>query len=870
MSGNVTVHVQRSGYAAMTDRNVKEVTGGQQSRSAYRAGDRSQSSNPLIAILIAVLLAAATGLLVFRYQSAAPPWLLGVAAVLAFCGLFALLGWIGGVVHFGRTSKQITFLEGVLNGLGDPAVVTDLRGRVVFANGRYVALSSGAERSRMAGVENLFAGYPEVAGRIYRLAQAAKQGTASKEDFRLEAGSAAPGARIDSPSWHTIFVEPVLQNGKQTHTLWRLTDNTDARIEQETAFEKLQYIIRYLDEAPAGFFSADAQGSVRYMNATLATWLGLDLIEATSGSVQVSQFTPKESAKLLGRVNATPGETFTDMFDLNMVSRDGTSLPVRVLHSVQFAEDGKPGPSRSLVLREDLSRGGTVGSGPADQRLARFFNNAPIGIAEVDDAGRIVNSNTTLATMAGPIARETEIVALVDDAHRQAVSDAIAAARDGKRVAPIEVQLGGDEAGKGTSGQLFVSRMEESGEDAASVILYMIDTTEHKALELKFAQSQKMQAVGQLAGGVAHDFNNMLTAIIGFSDLLLSKHRPTDPSFQDIMNIKQNANRAANLVRQLLAFSRRQTLRPEILSLTDTLSDLGNLLNRLLGEKVELEITHGRDLGLVKADVNQFEQVVMNLAVNARDAMPEGGKLSIRTSNVSESQSREVEPNLMPAGEYVLCEVKDTGVGMPEDVLEKIYEPFFSTKEVGKGTGLGLATVYGIVKQTGGFIFCNSEVGEGTAFQIYLPRHHVTPEEAAEAREDERKEVKPADLTGEGTILLVEDEDAVRAFASRALEARGYNVLEADSGVAALKVIDEHGGDQIDLVISDVVMPEMDGPSLLREIRKREIKSNIIFISGYAEDAFAKNLDDNERFSFLPKPFSLKQLAGAVKDAMKS
>ncbi len=853
----------------MNDKIANDGTGGQPLQAAYQANDRSPSSNPLIAILLAALLAGATGLLVYRFQSAAPPWLLGVAGVLAFCGLFALLGWIAGIVHFGRTSKQISFLEGVLNGLSDPAVVTDLRGRVVFANGRFVALNSNAERSRMVGVENLFAGYPEVAERIYRLAQAAKQGMASKEDFRLEAGSAAPGARADTPSWHSIFVEPVLQEGKQTHTLWRLIDNTDSRINQETAFEKLQYIIRYLDEAPAGFFSADSSGTVKYMNATLAHWLELDLIEATSGSVPVSQFTPKESAKLLGRVNATAGETFTDMFDLDLITRDGTSIPVRVLHSVRFGEDGKAGPSRSLVLREDLSQGGSIASGAADLRLARFFNNAPIGIAEVDEAGRIANSNTTLATMVGPIAKDTEIVSLVDEGSRQAVSDAIATARDAKRVAPIEVLLGGEDGDKGRSGQLFVNRLEESGEEAASVIVYLVDTTEHKALELKYAQSQKMQAVGQLAGGVAHDFNNMLTAIIGFSDLLLSKHRPTDPSFQDIMNIKQNANRAANLVRQLLAFSRRQTLRPEVLSLTDTLSDLGNLLNRLLGEKVSLEMTHGRDLGLVKADVNQFEQVIMNLAVNARDAMPEGGKLTIRTANVTESEARNVEPNLMPPGEYVLCEVKDSGVGMPEDVLEKIYEPFFSTKEVGKGTGLGLATVYGIVKQTGGFIFCDSEVGKGTSFQIYLPRHHMTPEEAAEAREEERKEIKPADLTGDGTILLVEDEDAVRAFASRALAARGYEVLEADSGVAALKVLDEHGGGKIDLIISDVVMPEMDGPSLLREIRKRQMTCNFIFISGYAEDAFAKNLDDNERFSFLPKPFSLKQLAGAVKDAMQ-
>src|SRR5690606_36573743 len=230
-----------------------------------------------------------------------------------------------------------------------------------------------------------------------------------------------------------------------------------------------------------------------------------------------------------------------------------------------------------------------------------------------------------------------------------------------------------------------------------------------------------------------HDFNNVLTAIIGFSDLLLARHRPTDPSFQDIMSIKQNANRAANLVRQLLAFSRRQTLSPEVLSLTDVIADLGNLLGRLLGKKIELNIIHGRELWPVKVDVNQFEQVIMNLAVNARDAMPDGGSLTIRTANVPEEESRSIDPKLMPAGDYVLCEVSDTGTGMTKDVMEKIYEPFFSTKEVGKGTGLGLSTVYGIVKQTGGYIFCDSELGKGTVFRIYLPRYEVT-ESGAEAQ----------------------------------------------------------------------------------------------------------------------------------------
>ncbi len=822
-----------------------------------------------VAIMLAIMLAGSAGLFVYQYRGEVPSWLFGIVVMLACCGLFTLLGWIGGVVSFGRNSGRTAFLKGIINGLSDPVVVTDLRGRVVLANARYDALSSNAAKTGRVGVENLYSGYPEVSRRIYRLAQAARKTKAAKEDFRLNPASAVPGARLETPSWHSICVEPVRQGGRHTHTMWRIIDNTDARIEQETAFEKLQYIVSYLDEAPAGFFSADASGAIEYINATLAGWLGLDLIEAAGGSQRVSQFIPKESAKQLRRVIAKPGETFADIFDLDILAKGGTTIPVRILHSVKFDEDGKPGPSRSLVLKQHYGSQRVAIFGSAELKLARFFNNAPIGIAEVDEAGRILNSNTMMAKTVGSFAPNAKIISLIDESSRQAVSDAIGEVRDGKRVAPLEVVFNAKARKERHFGRVFFNRVENSENGSASVIIYAIDTTEHKALEIKFAQSQKMQAIGQLAGGVAHDFNNVLTAIIGFSDLLLSKHRPNDPSFQDIMNIKQNANRAANLVRQLLAFSRRQTLRPKVLCLTDTLSDLGNLLGRLLGERVELEIIHGRDLGLVKVDVNQFEQVIMNLAVNSRDAMPEGGTLTIRTSNISEEETRNLNTNLMSEGEFILCEVIDTGRGMPKEVLDKIYEPFFSTKEVGKGTGLGLATVYGIIKQTGGFIFCDSEVNRGTTFRIYLPRHRMTDEEAAGDAADERREIKQADLTGEGTILLVEDEDAVRAFAARALASRGYKVLEADSGVSALNIIDEYDGDKIDLVISDVVMPEMDGPTLLKELRKRQVSPSMIFISGYAEDAFERNLEEGEKFSFLPKPFSLKQLASAVKEAMQ-
>ncbi|MBK3776387.1 response regulator, partial [Azospirillum brasilense] len=398
---------------------------------------------------------------------------------------------------------------------------------------------------------------------------------------------------------------------------------------------------------------------------------------------------------------------------------------------------------------------------------------------------------------------------------------------------------------------------------AAGLILHFIDMTERKGLEAQFAQSQKMQAVGQLAGGVAHDFNNLLTAMIGFCDLLLLRHKPGDQSFSDIMQIKQNANRAANLVRQLLAFSRQQTLQPRILSVTDVLAELGNLMRRLIGENIELKMLHGRDIGYVKVDQNQLEQVIINLVVNARDAMAGGGRLTIVTSNHVVEQAQRREHETIPPGDYVSIEVIDTGCGIPKENLQRIFEPFFTTKGVGSGTGLGLSTVYGIVRQTGGFVLVESEKGEGTTFTILLPRHK------GEARPDqgEPRERRGSDLTGSGTIMLVEDEDAVRVFSARALRNKGYQVLEAKNGEAALQQIGTDGN-RIDLLITDVVMPQMDGPTLARHVRRMRPDMRVIFISGYAEDRLGE-IDGVEVAHFLPKPFSLKQLASKVKEVIR-
>jgi two-component system cell cycle sensor histidine kinase/response regulator CckA len=396
----------------------------------------------------------------------------------------------------------------------------------------------------------------------------------------------------------------------------------------------------------------------------------------------------------------------------------------------------------------------------------------------------------------------------------------------------------------------------------AAVLLSLKDNSEEDRLKRQVAQATKMQAVGQLAGGVAHDFNNILTAIIGYCDLMLMRHTPGDSDYDDIQQIRSNSNRAAGLTRQLLAFSRQQTLRPQVVQLPDVISEVSNLLKRLLGETVTLQVKHGRNLGAIRADPGQLEQVIVNLAVNARDAMPNGGILTVHTYSVSAADVRQMGSEILPIGDYTALRVSDTGTGIPSHVLGKIFEPFFTTKEVGKGTGLGLSTVYGIVKQSGGFIFADSELGKGTSFTLYLPVHR-TDDTAVPGRV---KEKGGGELWGTGTILLVEDETMVRAVAERALSRHGYTVLTAENGEAALEILARE--ERIDLMISDVVMPTMDGPTTVREARKTHPDLPILFISGYAEEQLRKSID-LERVAFLAKPFSVQKLAEAARDALQ-
>ncbi len=806
-------------------------------------------------------------------------FLLGILGVLAMIGVGYLFASAIGFIQIAPRSTGDELSRAFIDTMGEGLLVTDVKGRVLYANRAYAELTGAANATDVKTVEALLSDNPEAAPVIERLAAGLRDGKPADGEFRLSRSirpGSEPGARWYR-AWARVFKVP---GHRRPLSAWLITDISEERAEQERFFLDLQKAIDHLDHAPAGFFAADPDGRVTYLNATLAEWLGVDLANFVPGALSMSEIVAGDGMALIRAVKAEHGTTRNAVIDLDLATMGGEALPVRFMHRVTATREGLPGTTRTIVLNRTLGEDASADLRASEVRFTRFFNSTPMAIASVDNDGRILRTNAPFLSLFSNVVdrdavdRRIRLDTVMHERDRDAIGAALEKAKQHQAdIAPIDTVMPDDEE---RHMRFYVNAVADSGggegaEEAA--IVYAVETTEQKALEAQMAQSQKMQAVGQLAGGIAHDFNNVLTAIIMASDLLLTNHRPSDPSFPDIMNIKQNANRAASLVRQLLAFSRRQTLRPEVLNLTDVLADIRMLLSRLVGNEIMLTIEHGRDLWPVKADIGQFEQVVVNLAVNARDAMPEGGTLVVRTLNVAAEESARYGYRELAPADYVVVEVEDTGSGIPPEALKKIFEPFFTTKEVGKGTGLGLSMVYGIVKQTGGFIFCDSEVGEGTVFRIFLPRHVPAPSEAdgtgagVPGKAEQPREAN-RDLSGSARVLLVEDEDAVRMGSVRALSSRGYEVHEASSGAEALEIFRSLDG-QVDIVVSDVVMPEMDGPTLLGEIRKVQPDIKFIFVSGYAEDAFAKNLPSDAKFGFLPKPFSLKQLATVVKEMLE-
>ena len=556
---------------------------------------------------------------------------------------------------------------------------------------------------------------------------------------------------------------------------------------------------------------------------------------------------------------AEPRPRFTDLVEagedglFRLPGEGETGTAMRAVHVP--VHPGQPNGPATFLLFDSSEPSSTLAN------LQALLDMLPIGLALVDRDGRFLTMNQAFRTAAGLKGTTKPVYPgdLVVKEDKGAVADAVRRnVRGAAMSGDIAVRINRDPK---ESVALTIAGLRGLGD--AAVLLLLKDNSEEAKLKRQIAQATKMQAVGQLAGGVAHDFNNILTAIIGHCDLMLMRHTPGDSDYDDIQQIKSNSNRAAGLTRQLLAFSRQQTLRPQVLQLPDVVSEVSHLLKRLLGETVQLVVKHGRNLGAIRADPGQLEQVIINLAVNARDAMASkgGGTLTIQTYAVRADQVAELGSEILPIADYTALSVSDTGSGIPANVLGKVFEPFFTTKEVGKGTGLGLSTVYGIVKQSGGFIFADSKVDEGTRFVIYLPVHSA--EEPAKA--SRRGKEAENELWGSGTVLLVEDEPMVRTVAERALTRHGYTVITANNGFEALDILNR--GEEITLLISDVVMPEMDGPAMVREARQSRPDLPVLFMSGYAEEQLRKSIDI-DKVAFLPKPFSVQELAEAARKAL--
>ncbi|MDW3225691.1 MAG: ATP-binding protein [Paracoccaceae bacterium] len=620
---------------------------------------------------------------------------------------------------------------------------------------------------------------------------------------------------------------------------------------------------------------SDAEGSAREDLVTRRGHIRLSVHRTGTGTylwrledvpnVQQGTDGPMLPMLLVGRTNAVlyMNEQARKLAGGRIKTLDRLFKHVPVVPGTVCDITGVEGPTRALVSEVDAGAGrrALYLLPPGAETLAKdgwnVFQDLPVPLLKVSPEGDVQAYNRLAAGLIGVSLKNKVHLSDLMEGLGRSISGWLAETLLGRATQQSEF-LRLKRTDKEVFVQVTLNRVTEEGKPALIAVLN--DATELKSLEAQFVQSQKMQAIGQLAGGVAHDFNNLLTAISGHCDLLLLRHDQGDPDFSDLVQINQNANRAAALVGQLLAFSRKQTLRPETLDMRDTLSDLTHLLNRLVGEKITLTLSHDPVLPPIRADKRQLEQVLMNLVVNARDAMKQGGEIRIVTESTKLSDPLERDRVTVPSGRYVTVQVSDDGVGIASDKLQKVFEPFFTTKRTGEGTGLGLSTAYGIIKQTGGYIFVDSTVGAGTKFTLYFPVLEDTEVLAPVAKQ---VKAKPAAKHGDGVILLVEDEAPVRAFASRALRLRGYTVLEADSAEAALKTL-EDSSLNIDVFVTDVVMPGMDGPSWVREALKERPGVRVVFVSGYAEDSFGETQIKIPNSVFLPKPFSLSDLTDTV------
>jgi two-component system, cell cycle sensor histidine kinase and response regulator CckA len=674
-----------------------------------------------------------------------------------------------------------------------------------------------------------------------RVARPASGEVARAEQLRkaLDAGAPPSFVSRENVSW-------------ETDLLWKNRENPETR---------RQYLEQIFLTAPDGMTVVDRYDRALCVNEAFQRMFGYKSADILGQSID-ALIVPEErqaEARWIAE-SVARGESVT--IETQRKRQDGNWIEVSILNAPLMAEGKNIG---SYAVYHDISqrkKAAALNSAHSEARYRSLVQSSAYGIYRSSLEGKFLDVNPALIAMLGYESAEEvlrldpqrdvflngeEQARLIEEFRRTGRMDGIEVRWKRKNGSAITVRV---------SGKAVIS-----GDEAELMEAIAEDVTERRALEEQFRQAQKMEAVGRLAGGVAHDFNNLLMVISGYAEVILESMDPEHPLHGKARAIQQASDRATTLTRQLLAFSRKQLLELKVVDVNAIIEDMERLLRPLIGENIELVTTLAAGAGHTRADAGQLEQVLMNLVVNAKDAMPDGGRIAIKTENITLDDSHRGDKTFIRLGDYVMISVADNGLGMNKETQSRIFEPFFTTKEKGKGTGLGLSTVYGIVKQSGGYLMVQSEPGCGTTFTMYLPR----VDEAAESRNVAAAGRVPAG--GSETVLLVEDEESVRQLVRETLESKGYRVLEADNGEAGLAVAAQCQ-EQIDLVITDVVMPELGGRELAQRLVKQRPHIKVLYLSGYTEDAIANEGTIESGKAFLQKPFTLQSLARKVREVL--
>ncbi|MEO1656404.1 MAG: ATP-binding protein [Pseudomonadota bacterium] len=751
--------------------------------------------------------------------------------------------------------------EAIIDADADARLVTTRDGVVVYANDAYLRVAEEAGIKGSTGlpprIDRLFGQSGTESSKMFRLAKACRSGTAAEEVLTQTMGAASQAGQGELPLRRfNVFVRPMRPAGDgEIYSAWRLHEMPVDR--QQDSLKSAYFNL------PRAVVALERSGAVAWMNIKAAELFGTK----PGHTLALSDVIMGEVKPVITHLWEPDAEEYEARIRDRSSDRPGTS------REVILTPFTKGGPGEGFVCVEVIEKGAQTADVTGMQAGADL-TEAPFGVAVLEGDpstdGKITYANNLFASYFPEASEGARFSSVLSAAAINELAAAMRARQSQKPLTkPIEIRVG-----EGAQAHIFrvyarPVRRRRGAYGPRQTVLYAVDITYQRRMEEDSVQGQKLQQIGQIAGSVAHDFNNLLVVVMGSTELLMRNHPVGDPSYRDLAMIYETAQRAQNLTRNLLAFSRKQTLKPEVCSMTELLNDFTPALKRYVSEKVSLDVVHGRSIPQVKADKGQIHLAVMNLAVNARDAMPGGGSLRIETKHVTADEIADYGYEVLEEVDHVLVEVADTGGGVPAEHADHIFEPFYTTKGEGQGTGLGLSTVAGAIAQMGGRIFLYNRIGEGATFRIFLPA--VSAEEAEAAAERNAANVvkndEAADPTGKGRILVVEDEDGVRSIVVRALSMCGYEIVEASDGDEALEILEEDA-DKFDLVLTDIMMPEMDGPTLIEEAGEKLGGAQVVFMSGYAEAAMRDKLNTIEGARYLQKPFTLTTVAAVVKEAL--